>query len=135
MSTAQNKTLDKRSLDMDAITLAVTTALANLSQNLIKDAYVAFKAALQDKFGVNSELIEAVDKLEQKPDSKARQAMLQEEVAGSGAGQDQELLQLANELIEQLKQLSGGKVDIRQDVNIKGDRNIVTGQGDVTVND
>jgi hypothetical protein len=120
---------------MDPITLAVTTALANLSQDVIRDAYAALRAALQNKYGINSELTEAVDKLEQKPDSKARQAMLQEEVAGSGAGQDQELLQLANELIEQLKQLSGGKVDIRQDVNIKGDRNIVTGKGDVTVNE
>lgn len=120
---------------MDPITLAITTALANLSQDLIKDAYTAFKAALQDKYGVNSELVEAVDKLEEKPESKARQAMLQEEVASSGAGQDPDLLQVANTLIEQLKVLSGGKVDINQDIKIRGDRNIVTGQGDVTVNE
>lgn len=120
---------------MDPITLAITSALANLSQDLIKDAYTAFKAALQDKFGINSELVEAVDKLEQKPESKARQAMLQEEVASSGAGQDPDLLRVANALIEQLKKLSGGKVDINQDVKIRGDRNIVTGQGDVTVNE
>lgn len=120
---------------MDPITLAITTALANLSQDLIRDAYTAFKAALQDKYGVNSELIEAVDKLEQKPDSKARQAMLQEEVAGSGAGQDPDLLQRANALLDQLKELSGGKVDINQDIKIRGDRNIITGQGDVTVNE
>jgi len=120
---------------MDPITLAITAALANLSQDLIRDAYTAFKAALQDKYGVNSELVEAVDKLEEKPESRARQALLQEEVAGSGAGQDPDLLQMANTLIEQLKELSAGKVDITQDVKIRGDRNIVTGQGDVTVNE
>ena len=97
---------------MDPITLAITTALANLSQDMIRDAYTAFKAALQDKFGVNSDLVEAVDKLEQKPEPKARQAMLQEEVASSGAGQDPDLLQRANALIERLKQLSGGKKEI-----------------------
>lgn len=120
---------------MDPITIAITTALANLSQDLIKDAYLAFKTALQNKYGTSSELAAAVDKLEQKPESPARQAMLQEEVASSGAAQDENLLQLANALIEQLRELSGGKVDIRQNVKIKGDRNIVTGQGDVTVNE
>ena len=116
---------------MDPITLAITTALANLSQDVIKDAYAALKTALQHKFGVKSELVEAVDKLEQKPESKARQAMLQEEVANSGAGQDSDLLQVANVLIKQLRELPGGKVDIHQNVNIRGDHNIVTGQGDV----
>ena len=120
---------------MDPITLAITTALANLGQNVIKDAYNALKAALQDKFGVKSEVVEAVDKLEEKPKSKARQAVLHEEVERSKADQDPELVQVAKALIEQLKQLPGGKVDIKQDVNIKGNRNIVTGQGDVTVNE
>ena len=120
---------------MDPITLAITTALANLSQYVISDAYTAFKAALQDKYGVKSELVEAVDKLEQKPNSQARQGVLQEEVASSGAGQEPDLLYLANALLDQLKELSEGKVDINQDVKIKGDRNIVTGQGDVTVNE
>lgn len=120
---------------MDPITLAITTALANLSQNVIKDAYTALKAALQDKFGVKSELVEAVDKLEQKPESKARQAILQEEVESSRADQDPDLLQVAKALIEQLKELPGGKVDINQVIKIRGDRNIVTGQGDVTANE
>ncbi len=34
---------------MDPLTLAVTTALANLGQEVIKDAYAAFKAAIQHK--------------------------------------------------------------------------------------
>jgi hypothetical protein len=120
---------------MDPITLAIITALANLSQNAISDAYTAFKVALQQKFGVNSELVEAVDKLEQKPTSKDHQATLQEEVTSSGAGEDPDLLYMANTLLAQLKELSGGKININQDVKIKGDRNIVTGQGDVSVDE
>jgi hypothetical protein len=120
---------------MDPITLAIISALANLSQSAIMDAYTALKVALQQKFGVKSELAEAVEKLEAKPESKARQAMLQEEVAHSGADQDSKLLQAAYTLIERLKDISGGKIDIKQEVKIRGDRNIVTGQGDVSVND
>lgn len=120
---------------MDPISLAITTALANLSQTVIRDAYQALKAALQKKYGLNSEVMEAVDKLEEKPESQARQAMLQEEVAGSGAAQDPGLLQMANALISQFRELSGGIVDIRQDVNIRGNRNIITGQGDVSINE
>lgn len=120
---------------MDPVTLAIITALGNLSQEVIKDSYMAFKAALQKKYGVKSELLESVNKLEQKPDSKARQSVLQEEVANAKADQDSKLLQTANELLEKLKELPGAKININQDVKIRGDRNIVTGQGDVTVNE
>lgn len=120
---------------MDPVTLAIVTALANLSQTAIQDAYTAFKAAMQKKYGVKCELIEAVDKLEQKPDSKARQSVLQEEVASAKADQDSDLLQTANELLEKIKELPGANIEILQEVNIRGDRNIVTGQGDVTVNE
>ena len=120
---------------MDSITLAIITALANLSQTAIQDSYTAFKAALQKKYGIKSELLESVNKLEQKPDSKARQSVLQEEVANAKADQDPKLLQVANELLEKLKELPGAKINISQDVSIRGNRNIVTGQGDVTVNE
>jgi len=120
---------------MDPITLAIITALANLSQTAIQDAYAAFRAALQKKYGVKSELLESVNKLEEKPDSKARQSVLQEEVANAKADQDPKLIQIANELLEKLKELPGAKINITQDVKIRGDRNIVTGQGDVTVNE
>lgn len=120
---------------MDPITLAIASGLGSLGQEVIKDAYSALKAALQQKCGVDSDVLGAVDKLEQKPESNARQAMLQEEIINSGADQDKELLQLANSLIEQLKNIPGSKIDVRQDVNIRGNRNIVSGQGDVTVNE
>jgi hypothetical protein len=119
---------------MDPISLAISAALANLSQEVIKDAYNALKAALQSKFGVDSEIVEAVDKLEEKPDSKARQAVLQEEVSSAKADQDPELLKMAKTLGAQLKEISGGRIDIMQDITIRGDHNIVTGKGDVSLN-
>jgi len=120
---------------MDPITLAITTALGNLGQTVIKDAYDALKGALQQKFGADSDLVEAVDKLEKKPDSNARQAVLQEEIEVSKAAQSPELVRLAESLVEKLNGLPGAQVEILQDVDIKGNRNIVTGQGDVTVDE
>ena len=90
---------------MDPISLAISTALANLSQDVVRGAYAALKGKLREKFGGNSELMEALQKLEEKPESKARRAAVQEEVAGSGASQDTDLLQLANALLEELKKL------------------------------
>jgi hypothetical protein len=127
--------IENKEAGMDPITLAIVTALGNLAEAAIQDSYNAFKAALQKKYGIKSELLESVNKLEEKPDSKARQSVLQEEVANAKADQDSKLLQTANELLEKLKELPGAKVNINQDVKIRGDRNIVTGQGDVTVNE
>jgi hypothetical protein len=121
-------------VNVDPVTTALITALGSLSQEVIKDAYAAFKAALQDKFGVQSQLVDAVNSLEEKPESKARQAVVQEEVASSGASQDSELVGLANRLREELDRLPNSKVDIKQDIQIHGSGNIITGQGDVQIN-
>ena len=120
---------------MDPVTLTIITALGNLAQAAIQDSYTAFKAALQKKYGIKSELLEAVDKLEQKPDSKARQSVLQEEVANAKADQDSDLLQTAKVLLEKIKETPGANIEILQEIKIKGDRNIVTGQGNVTINE
>jgi hypothetical protein len=117
---------------MDPITLAiVTSVLGNLIYDGIKEAYLSLKTALQDKYGVGSEIVQAINNLERKPESQARQAMLQEEVIGSGANLDPDLLHFANTLIEKLNEYTSGKIEIKQDIKIHGDRNIVTGHGDV----
>jgi len=119
---------------VDPVSLAIITALGNLSQEVIKDSYVAFKAAIQKKYGVKSELLESVEKLEEKPDSKARQSVVQEEIANVKADQDLDLVQTANVLLEKLKAFPGANVNIKQDINVKGSGNIIIGQGDATVN-
>ncbi|NER23015.1 MAG: hypothetical protein F6J96_20410 [Symploca sp. SIO1C2] len=61
---------------MDVITTAIVAALANLSKDVIKDTYNGLKSALKKKFGSESDLIDAVDKLEKKPDSGSPGSML-----------------------------------------------------------
>ena len=88
---------------MDSITTAIVAALANLTKDAVKDSYNALKSTLKQKFGSESDLVDAVDKLENKPDSEGRKATLQEEVEIAKVNDDPHLLQLAQELLKQVK--------------------------------
>jgi hypothetical protein len=99
---------------MDIITTAIVAALANLSKDAIKDGYTALKAALKKKCGSESDLVDAVDKLEKKPDSEARKATVQEEVEVAKVKNDPELLQLAQDLLDKIKEQPSGQEIINQ---------------------
>jgi len=120
---------------MDPIMLALTSALGNLGVTAINDAYQALKAALQKKYGVESDLVDAVNKLEKKPESESRKGVLEEEIKATDISDDEEILKLAQALLEQVKSHPGGERTIQQIINqsVKGDRNIFSGSGDVTV--
>jgi hypothetical protein len=115
---------------MDPITTAIVAALANLSQDACKDGYVALKDALKKKFGDKSDLVDAVDKLEKKPDSEARKATVQEEVEIAKVNDDPDILKLVQDLLDKIKQQPGGREIINQTqtntvsgVNVGGDFN------------
>lgn len=117
---------------MDPITMAVAVALGKLGEKVISDAYTAFKAALQYKCGVNSDLLNAVDELEKKPDSNARIEVLKEEVKLANAEQDPDLVNAANSLIAKVDEISDTKTSsVTQ--NVTGERNIFSGTGDVNI--
>ena len=74
---------------MDSITMAIVAALdagvvgdtVEADQQAAVEAYEALKAALSQKFGADSDLSDAIDKLEKKPESFGRKEVLKEEVA------------------------------------------------------
>lgn len=113
---------------MDPITTAIVAALAALSKDAIKDSYNALKAALKKKFGTESDLVDAVDKLEKKPDSEGRKATLQEEVEIAKVNDDPEIIRLGQDLLDKIKEQPGGQQIINQTqtntvsgVNVGGD--------------
>ena len=123
---------------MDPVTIIVSALAAGAAAGLkpaaekaITDAYAAFKTAMTKKFGSSRDLVEAVEKLEQRPDSAGRQQMLSEEVTAAKADQDEELLRAATALLEKVQAQPGGQQLIRQTVT--GDQNVFSGTGDVTV--
>lgn len=95
--------------------LAIPTA-----KDVIKDGYEALKAALKKKFGSESDVVDAVEKLEKKPDSEARKATVQEEIENAKVNDDPEIVKLAQDLLNKLKEQPGGQQVITQNVsNVK----------------
>lgn len=89
---------------MDTITKAIITRLTIAGNNPAADsAYEALKAALRQKYGDSSELIETLTKLEQHPTSVGRQTVLKEEILLTQAAQDPALLTLAQILLTKLQ--------------------------------
>ncbi|MDJ0697775.1 hypothetical protein [Mastigocoleus sp. MO_188.B34] len=105
---------------MDPITTAIVAAIAAVSSSAIKDSYSTLKTLLKKKFGEKSDLVEAVNKLEVKPQSEARKAMVQEEVEAAKANDDLEIVQLAQSLLGKLKRHPEGEKVINQTIsNVK----------------
>jgi hypothetical protein len=116
---------------MDPIFAVIIAAVGKLSESVVKEGYETLKAVLQRKFGKNSDLSEAVEKLEKNPTSSGRKQTLREELATAKADQDAELIQAAQALLEKIRELPGGEQIIQQTVT--GNQNIFSGTGDVTV--
>lgn len=110
------------------ITTAIISGIASIGKVAIKGGYTALKNHLIEKLGAESDLIDAVERYEKKPDSEARKAAIQEEVELSGVENHPDMVKLAQDLIEQIKQQPGGQDIINQsqtntvsNVNVGGD--------------
>ena len=117
---------------MDPVTLVVSALLGGLTAGLthtakagIKDMYDAFRSRLMKKTEKNEDAQDAIAKVEKQPNSKARQELLKEELGKLELDKDDELLKLAQSLLELLKE-SGGKTG-KYDVDIQNSQGIVVG--------
>jgi hypothetical protein len=100
---------------MDPITTAFVTGLAvPVAKDVIKDSYEALKAALKKKFGEDSDVVDAVNKLEKSPDREDRKATLEAEVKIAKVNDDPEIVKFAQDLLSKLKEQPGGQEIINQ---------------------
>ena len=99
-----------------AISAGLGTGVSKVGESALVDTYQGLKAMLQRKFANNSEVVEAVDKLEKKPDSEGRKGMLKEELEDAGVDHDPEVRQVAQELLKQLEAQPGGEAHIQNAV-------------------
>jgi len=117
---------------MDPITTAIILGVAgNFATDALKAAYTSLKDALTKKHGQDSDLVDAVNKLEKTPDRDDRKATVQAEVEFAKANDDRELVKLAQDLLNQLKEQPGGMSAINQTVNAK--YAATSGTGNATV--
>jgi hypothetical protein len=116
---------------MDVILTAIIAALGSLSEAVVKDGYEALKSVIRRKFGKQSDLTDAVEKLENNPTSSGRKETLKEELLAAKADQDTEVAQAAQALLESIKASPLGQQIIQQTVT--GNQNIFSATGDVMV--
>ena len=123
---------------MDPITSAIVLGVAgNLATDTIKAAYTSLKDALIAKYGVQNKLIDAVKELESNRESTSRRGVVEEEVKNIQADKDPELVKLAQELLDQLKEQPDGVPSITQNVsNVKFAATSATGNATISqIND
>jgi hypothetical protein len=96
---------------MDPITIVLTALVAGAASSAkdvavqaVKDGYAGLKALIAHKFAAKPDVLDAVDKVEKKPDSEARQGVLKEELTTAGADKDEEVVKQAQALLDLLKQ-------------------------------
>ena len=102
---------------MDPVSTAIIAGLAagvakgvtDVGQKLMVDAYAALKGALQHKFGLDSDLVEAVEHLEKKPEAEGRQTDVADEIKAAQADQDPDVLAAAEALLDALQKSPAGQ--------------------------
>lgn len=92
-----------------AVTAGVTGGVTAAGKEAIVDAYKGLKNWIVKKVGKDAKVTTAIAEVEQSPDSKARQMVLAEEIANAKIVNESELLTLADQLIEALKETSVGR--------------------------
>jgi hypothetical protein len=120
---------------METLTTAIIAALGNMGVKAVGDAYEGVKALVLRKFGADSDLADAVKKLEKQPDSKGRQDTLKEDAEAAGADKDEEIIKAAQALLDAVKAQPGGEKAVRDIINqqVSGSGHIFSGSGNVTV--
>ena len=105
--------------------------IQDVAAHSLKDFYEKTKGYLRTKFGAQSDATAALEKLEEKPESEARKAVLIEETAALGLESDGELARLVEQLAALLAAVGG---TINQVVSVKGRGNKVLVAGRDIIN-
>jgi hypothetical protein len=109
---------------MDPITTAIVATLTSgfdgdatpVERKAKIAAYEALIAELEKKFGLQSEIVNAIEGLEANPDSIGRKEVLKEEVAAAKADRDPDILQAAEVLLDQIRTQLDGEQHIQNAV-------------------
>jgi hypothetical protein len=96
---------------MDPLTVIVSAVVAGAAASAkdvvsqaLKDAYAGLKTLIVRRFGKKADVKGALEGVEKRPDSEARQAVLKEELETAGANQNAEVIRQAQALLALLKE-------------------------------
>jgi hypothetical protein len=99
-----------------ALTAGAASGLTEAAKKVISDGYSGLKALINKKFGAKSDVTDAMEKLQAKPESPGRQQTLAEELKATNATADPELLGAAQSLLELIKAVPQGEQHIQNAV-------------------
>ena len=94
--------MDPVTLVVSALVAGLTAGVTDTAKTAVKDMYASLKARVLKNAEEHEEVQAALEKVENKPESAARQAVLKEELAEVSVGADKELLELAKTLLEKI---------------------------------
>jgi hypothetical protein len=123
-----------------AVVAGAVAATKDVAAQAVKDGYAGLKNLLVRKFGEKGNVASALAGVEKKPDSETWKAALKEELETAQAGQDSEVVQQAQTLLDLLKahepsyhaELHGsGAIAQGERAVAAGERGVAVG-GDVT---
>jgi hypothetical protein len=102
---------------MDPITTAILAALSAFATKrageALEGAYSTLVTAIRRKFGANSNLLQAVQAVEEDPKDDELRNWLKEEIDAAGAARDAKIKNAAEHVIEEVRGLRGGQRIIR----------------------
>ncbi len=105
--------MDPVSLILMALVTGATAALKPTAEAAVKDAYSGIRTLIQERYKKVS-----VDLIERDPVSKARQAVVQEDLANAGAGDDVELLQKAEAVLNAVQNSALAAAAVGVDIEV-----------------
>ena len=93
---------------METVTTAIVAALGKLGVKAVQDGYEGLKALIKRKFGEENKVTEAVERLEQEPNSEGWKLLLEEAAAKAEADKDAESIKAAEALLAVVKKQAAG---------------------------
>ncbi len=94
--------MDPITLVVSALVAGLTTGVTETAKTTVNEMYTSLKTRVQKKAEGITDVHEALNKVEDKPESKARQEVLKEELAKLKIEDDAELIELAEALLKKV---------------------------------
>ncbi len=87
-----------------AVALGAAEGLKSIVPQAVSDAYAGLKKLIQDRYGKQEDVVDAVDYVTKKPEAEPRRQMLEQALKEAGADKDQELTKSADNLLAVVEQ-------------------------------